>query len=98
MVRLFLKFYGVLIATLVLSFMVQMQVIDYVWSHVGDGFDFSVRFAPTFKLLEDGLAPQPVAEWPERFARMTAGFGIPSRLGDAQRMPEAARMKATPGP
>ena len=91
MVRLFLKFYGVLIATLVLSFMVQMQVIDYVWSHV-DGFDFRVRFTPTFQLIEDALAPYPAAEWPGRFARLSRHFGIVSRLGEAERMPEAARM------
>jgi two-component system sensor kinase ParS len=94
MVRLFLKFYGVLIATLVVSFMVQMQVIDYVWSHVGEGFDFRVRFAPTFRLLEDALAPSPVSEWRARFERITADFGIASRMGDAQDMPELARMNA----
>ena len=94
MVRLFLKFYGVLIATLVLSFMVQMQVIDYVWSHVNEGFDFRVRFAPTFRLIEDALAPTPVADWPARFQAVSANLGIATRLGDARSIPEVAQMNS----
>ena len=81
MVRLFLKLYGVLIATLVLSFVVQMQVIDYVWSHV-DGFDFRVRFRPTFALLEQALAPYPPAEWPQRLQAWSGEFGVAARIVD----------------
>ena len=92
MVRLFLKLYGVLIATLVLSFVVQMQVIDYVWSHV-DGFDFRVRFRPTFALLEQQLAAWPRAEWDARLAQVSADFGVPVRLEPAAAAPELARMK-----
>ena len=51
MIRLFLKLYGVLIATLALSFVVQMHLMDYVWRHTSHGFDFRVRFAPTFHLV-----------------------------------------------
>ena len=94
MIRLFLKLYGVLIATLVLSFMVQMQVIDYVWSHV-DGFDFRVRFRPTFALLEEALAPLPPAEWPARVRAWSRDFGVPARLEDAAGGVDVARMKAT---
>ena len=93
MVRLFLKFYGVLIATLVLSFVVQMQVIDYVWSHV-DGFDFRVRFKPAFALLEQALLPVPEAERAARFAAISRDFGVPARLESAAGAPDLARMGA----
>ena len=91
MVRLFLKFYGVLIATLVLSFVVQMQVIDYVWSHV-DGFDYRVRFKPGFALLEHALAPYPESEWPARFDSLAGGLGVPSHLVRADGGAELARL------
>jgi signal transduction histidine kinase len=77
MVRLFLKLYGLLIATLVFSFMVQMQLMDYVWREMSHGYDFRTRFQPTFQLLERELAPYPSAQWPERFAQATHGFAIP---------------------
>lgn len=92
MVRLFLKFYGVLIATLLLSFVVQMQVIDYVWSHV-DGFDFRVRFRPSFALLEQALLAHPEGEWPARLAAMSRDFGVAVRLENAADAVERARMR-----
>ena len=58
MIRLFLKLYGVLIATLALSFVVQMHLMDYVWRQTSQGFDFRVRFAPTFHLIEEALIEQ----------------------------------------
>jgi two-component system, OmpR family, sensor kinase ParS len=76
MVRLFLKLYGLLIATLVFSFMVQMQLIDYVWKQVAHGYDFRTRFQPTFLLLEQSLARYPQSEWPARFDEATRGFAI----------------------
>jgi two-component system sensor kinase ParS len=94
MVRLFLKLYGLLIATLVLSFVVQMQLMDYVWHEMSSGFDFRVRFLPTFTLLEDSLATYPNEEWPRRFREVTAGFGMPARLERTLQLPERARLKA----
>ena len=82
MVRLFLKLYGVLIATLILSFVVQMQVIDYVWSHA-DSFDFRIRFRPTFLLAEQALAPYPREEWPARLASLSRDFGVTARIAPA---------------
>lgn len=94
MVRLFLKFYGVLIATLILSFVVQMQLMDYIWSHVSEGFDFRVRFVPMFELADAALAPYPRHEWAARFEPLAARFGVPARLDDAERLPERARLNA----
>jgi len=79
-IRLFLKLYGVLIATLALSFVVQMQLMDYVWRHTSQGFDFRIRFTPTFHLIEESLAPLPPDRWPARLAELAAGFGMPARL------------------
>jgi len=58
-IRLFLKLYGVLIATLAVSFIVQMHLMDYIWRHTSQGFDFRARFQPTFHLIEETLAPLP---------------------------------------
>ncbi|MEO5676090.1 MAG: hypothetical protein ABIQ84_00960 [Usitatibacter sp.] len=43
--------YGVLIATLVLSFVVQVQLMEYGWREMATSFDFRVRFVPTFHLI-----------------------------------------------
>jgi len=91
MVRLFLKFYGVLIATLTLSFLLQTWVIDYVWHHA-DGFDFRVRFVPTFALIEHALAEAPPYGAATRFAEITRDFGLPARLEPALRSGDRARM------
>ena len=91
MIRLFLKLYGVLIATLVLSFVVQMQLMDYVWHEASSKFDFRVRFVPTFHLIEESLAESPSAQWPARFREISAGFGLPARLAPAGALPERAR-------
>src|SRR5690349_23945181 len=93
MIRLFLKLYGVLIATLVLSFVVQMQLMEYVWHEMTAGFDFRVRFVPTFHLIEDALADVPAAERAGRFDQLAAGFGMPARLAPAADLPEAAHLK-----
>lgn len=93
MVRLFLKFYGVLIATLVLSFVVQMQLMDYVWRHSTAKFDFRARFTPTFHLIEEALSPHPQGEWRQRFAELAGGFGVPARLSPSATLPEHAHMK-----
>jgi signal transduction histidine kinase len=81
MVRLFLKLYGLLIGTLAFSFLVQIQLMDYVWREMSHGYDFRTRFQPTFLLLERALAAYPVAQWPARFDEVSRGFSIPaSRL------------------
>ena len=93
MIRLFLKLYGVLIATLVLSFVLQMQLMEYVWRESSSRFDFRVRFVPTFHLIEEALAGVPEARQPERFREITAGFGFPARLDAAAALAERSRFK-----
>jgi two-component system sensor kinase ParS len=92
-IRLFLKLYGVLIATLALSFVVQMHLMDYVWRHTSQGFDFRVRFAPTFHLVEEALAPLPRDQWPARLAELSAGFGMPARLERLESLPELGSLE-----
>ena len=91
MIRLFLKFYGVLIATLVFSFVVQMQLMDYVWKEMSGRYDFRQRFVPTFHLLDEALATLPPAERGTRFGELSRGFGLPSRLAPLDTLPERAR-------
>jgi two-component system sensor kinase ParS len=93
-IRLFLKLYGVLIATLVLSFVVQMQLMEYVWHEMSSKFDFRVRFVPTFHLIDEALAQLPPEERVVRFRELAAGFGLPARLSSAAALPERARFKA----
>ena len=93
MVRLFLRFYGVLIATLILSFLVQMQLMDYVYSQMAPHFDYRVRFVPTFVLMEEALRDVPASEHAARFASIARRFGLPSRLTYAGETPERARMR-----
>jgi signal transduction histidine kinase len=78
MVRLFLKLYGLLIGTLAFSFLVQIQLMDYVWHEMSHGYDFRTRFQPTFLLLERALARYPQSEWPRRFPEVSDGFAIAS--------------------
>src|SRR6059058_694574 len=81
MVRLFLKLYGLLIGTLAFSFLVQIQLMDYVWREMSHGYDFRTRFQPTFQLLERSLAGLPQADWPER----VGGSQAPGAFSDEQR-------------
>jgi hypothetical protein len=94
MVRLFLRFYGVLIATLIFSFVVQMQLMDYVWSEMSSGYDFRARFRPTFHLLEESLAALPREQWQARFSELAAGFGTGARLGSAPSTSERSSFTA----
>jgi two-component system sensor kinase ParS len=91
-IRLFLKLYGVLIATLALSFVVQMQLMDHVWRHTSQGFDFRVRFEPTFHLVEEALVPLPRDQWPARLAELATGFGMPARLERLPDHPDLSRL------
>ena len=79
MIRLFLKLYGVLIATLVLSFVLQMQLMEYVWRETGSRFDFRVRFVPTFHLIEEALGAVPEA----------SGRALPASSRQASACPRA---------
>ena len=94
MIRLFLKLYGVLIATLALSFFVQTQLMEAVWRHTAQGFDFRTRFEPTFHLVEEALAPLPSERWPARLAELSAGFGMPARLERLDSHPDRFRLDA----
>lgn len=93
MIRLFLKLYGVLIATLALSFVVQMQLMEYVWRHAAQGFDPRARFRPTFHLLEEALAGVPEDRWPERLAELSSGFAVPARLDRLDALPGAPGLR-----
>jgi two-component system, OmpR family, sensor kinase ParS len=92
-IRLFLKLYGVLIATLVCSFLVQGWLMEYVWREMSAGFDFRARYRPTFHLIEEALAPLPQERWAARYSELAAGFSLPSRLADAASLPERASFK-----
>jgi two-component system, OmpR family, sensor kinase ParS len=93
LIRLFLKFYGVLLATLVFSFVVQMQLMDYVWREFAVRYDFRARFVPTFHLLDEALAGLAPAERAARFEGLARGFGLPARLVPLDALPERARFK-----
>lgn len=93
MIRLFLKLYGLLIATLIFSFVVQMQLMEYVYKEMASGFDFRQRFMATFHLIEESLAPLPADQWPVRFQELSRGFATPARLGRVAALPERSRLK-----
>jgi two-component system sensor kinase ParS len=93
-VRLFLKLYGVLIATLALSFVVQIQLMDYVWRHTAQGYDFRTRYRPTFHLIEESLASLPQDVWPARFGELAQGFGTPARLDRLENVRSALKERA----
>lgn len=92
MFRLFLKLYGVLIATLALSFLVQSYLMDYVYRKMVAGYDFRNRFQPTFHLIEAALAPVPPEERPPKFRAIAAGFAYPARLEPADALPGGASL------
>lgn len=93
MIRLFLKLYGVLLATLMVSFLLQMQLMDFIWKETTIKVDFRVRFVPTFHLIEESLAGLPRDQWPLRFRELSAGFGLPARLTAAGELHERERFK-----
>jgi two-component system, OmpR family, sensor kinase ParS len=93
MVKLFLKLYGLLIATLVISFLVQTVLVEYVYREMASGFDFRQRFKATYHLLEESLAPLPPDAWPARFAELAAGFPYPARLERLESLAERSRLK-----
>jgi signal transduction histidine kinase len=93
-IGLFLKLYGVLIATLALSFFVQTQLMEAVWRHSSQGFDFRARFEPTFHLIEEALAPLPPERWPGRLSELAAGFGLPARIERFEGHADRARLEA----
>src|SRR5690606_18650431 len=80
LIRLFFKLYGVLIATLAISFVVQMQLMDYAWRHVASSMDAQARFRPTFHLIEEALAPLPPELRGTRLAQLSQEFGVPARI------------------
>src|SRR5687768_16033597 len=91
MLRLFLKLYGVLIATLIFSFVVQMQLMSYVWSEMSAGYDVGQRFRATFHLLDEALATVPREQWRARFDELSRGFGAAARLTTTS-APEVAQL------
>ena len=92
MVRLFLKVYGVLIATLVVSFVLQGQVMEFIWRELGSQYDYRVRFRPTYQLIDEVLAPVPQPQRAQRFAELARGFGMPARMTALESLPERDRL------
>lgn len=82
MFKLFLKMFVLLIGTLLVSFYVQIEILDrLIWdSQRSYRVDFRERFRPTFYFLERELAPLPRAQWAERLAMHREGFTYPVRL------------------
>ncbi|MBL8517886.1 MAG: ATP-binding protein [Betaproteobacteria bacterium] len=79
MIRLFIKMYGLLIATLVVSFYIQTEVIDYFRS-LSAPVNVRERFSGAFFMIEQELKRSPPATWPEKVAQMKPGFGTPLSL------------------
>jgi signal transduction histidine kinase len=92
MIRLFLKLYGLLIATLVFSFVVQTWLMEYVYREMTPGFDFRQRFMATFHLLEQSLSPLPQDQWPARFRELSSGFSTPARMARVGSLPERTKL------
>ncbi len=93
MIHLFLKLYGVLLATLVVSFLLQIQLMDFIWKETSIKVDFRVRFVPTFHLIDEALAGLPRDQWPLRFRELAAGFGVPARLTTGETFAERERFR-----
>jgi signal transduction histidine kinase len=79
MIRLFIKMYGLLIATLVVSFYIQTEVIDYFRS-LSTPVNVRERFSGTFFMIEQDLLKSPPAFWQDKVAQMKPGFGTPLSL------------------
>jgi len=79
MIRLFIKMYGLLIATLVVSFFIQTEVIDYFRS-LSTPVNVRERFSGMFHLIEKDLLTAPQPTWQSRITEMKPGFGTPLSL------------------
>jgi two-component system sensor kinase ParS len=79
MIRLFAKMYGLLIATLIVSFIIQTEVIDYYRTLSGP-VSVRERFKGTFHLIEESLKATPPSAWNARFDELKQGFGNPAWL------------------
>lgn len=79
MIRLFIKMYGLLIATLIVSFFIQTEVIDYYRTLSGP-VSVRERFKGTFHLIEEALKTTPQSGWNTRFDELKKGFGAPAWL------------------
>ncbi len=79
MIRLFIKMYGLLIATLVVSFFIQTEVIDYFRS-MSTPVNVRERFSGTFFLIEQELGRTPQEKWQEKLAEIKPGFATPLSL------------------
>lgn len=79
MIRLFIKMYGLLIATLIVSFFIQVEVIDYFRTLSGP-VSVRERYRGTFHLIEEALKATPAAGWNARFDELKQGFGNPAWL------------------
>lgn len=85
MIQLFIRMYGLLIATLAVSFFIQSEVIDY-FRKLSTPVNVRERFAGTFYLIEQDLLKLPPAARPARMAELKSGFGTPISLETVQSM------------
>lgn len=79
MIQLFIRMYGLLIATLAVSFFIQSEVIDY-FRKLSTPVNVRERFAGTFYLVEQDLLKFPPPARAARMEEMKAGFGTPITL------------------
>jgi signal transduction histidine kinase len=73
MLKLFLKTYGLLIAILAASFLIQLVVTAWL-SMTMPKADVAGRFSATFHLIERELSARPPAEWQAHLAELRMGF------------------------
>lgn len=79
MIKLFLKMYGLLIAILAASFIVQLYVMEWVWASMPKP-DVAGRFTATFHLIDRELTTRPQAEWGAHLDELKKGFRTPATL------------------
>lgn len=87
MIRLFIKMYGLLIATLVVSFFIQTEVIDYFRS-LSTPVNVRERFSGTFFMIEQDLLKSSPDTWKDRVEQLKSGFGTPLSLESRSSMKE----------
>ena len=84
MIKLFIRTFGLLIATLLMSFYVQVQILDRMVMEANQKrsgkTDVRERFRPTFYFVERELLPYPAESWPRRLAAHKEVFTNPARI------------------
>jgi signal transduction histidine kinase len=88
MFRLFFKFFGLLLAVIVVAFIVQSEILDYMTSEAAkrNRADARDRFVPIFFFLERELADLPREAWPSKLEALRPGFVFPPRVAPVESM------------